>query len=142
MPGGKVPKWIEKYRELIEKGEITIDEILRRENENRKKKICGATVSRAINAMGFSVTEFKKGKKPGKIEKKKEIKKIEKKEEIEKEEETTAIEEISPKTKKVFLEEKDIWEKNLGKSFSNDSFVGILLALAKLAEHGETIQRQ
>ncbi|MCU4139961.1 MAG: hypothetical protein MW690_000851 [Methanophagales archaeon] len=50
-----IPAWILKYRDRIERGEITLEEILEEENKIRKKPIKLATVKRAVNALGFSV---------------------------------------------------------------------------------------
>ena len=50
----KVPGWILKYKEGIEKGETKVEDVLEMENRLREKPIKISTVTRAINAMGCS----------------------------------------------------------------------------------------
>jgi len=59
----KGPDWLQKYREGIEKGTITVEDILEAENKIRKIPIKLITVSRAINAMGYSTAGLRRGKK-------------------------------------------------------------------------------
>ena len=47
----RAPNWILKYRERIEKGTITVEEILEEENRIRETPIKLSTVTRAINAL-------------------------------------------------------------------------------------------
>ncbi len=46
---------------------------------------------------------------------------------------------MSKETEKRFADIKKSWEEHLGKSMQDDHFVNILLALAKLLEHGKTL---
>ncbi|MBE0516929.1 MAG: hypothetical protein IBX41_06000, partial [Methanophagales archaeon] len=57
------PNWILKYRERIEKGMITVEEILEEENKIRKVPIKRSSVTRAINAMGYPITGLRIEKK-------------------------------------------------------------------------------
>jgi len=52
---------------------------------------------------------------------------------------SSSIGKISKETEKRFNAIKKSWEKDLNKSLHNDYFVNILLALAKLVEHGKTL---
>jgi hypothetical protein len=52
----KGPGWLRKYSERIEKGEITVDEILEEENKIRTVPIKRSSVTRAVNAMGYPIT--------------------------------------------------------------------------------------
>jgi hypothetical protein len=125
--------WMQKYREQIEKGTITVEEILEAENRIRAVPIKLITVTRAINTMGYPITGLRRGKK----------------EEVEKLKKaggaaeavvySLSIDKISGETEKRFIAIKKSWEKDLGKSLPNDYFVNILLALAKLVEHGKTL---
>jgi hypothetical protein len=127
------PGWMQKYREQIEKGTITVEEILEAENRIRAVPIKLITVTRAINTMGYPITGLRRGKK----------------EEVEKLKKaggaaeavvySLSIDKISGETEKRFIAIKKSWEKDLGKSLPNDYFVNILLALAKLVEHGKTL---
>jgi len=60
---GSGPGWLQKYRERIEKGTITVEEILEEENRIRDKPIKLSTVTRAINAMGFHTSGLRRGAK-------------------------------------------------------------------------------
>jgi hypothetical protein len=125
------PNWILKYKEKIEKGEITIEAILEMENKVRETPIKLTTVERAINGLGHPIVGLRESRKGR--EKKKEIKKKEEKVY------PGIIDKISKDTEERFVVTKENWEKDLGKSLHNDYFVNILLALAKLAEHGKTL---
>ena len=52
----RAPAWILKYRDRIERGAVTVEEILEEENRVRDKPIKLSTVTRAINAMGFQTS--------------------------------------------------------------------------------------
>ncbi|MDI6885393.1 MAG: hypothetical protein QMD22_03415, partial [archaeon] len=54
------PNWILKYRERIEKGTITVEEILEEENKIREVPIKMSSVKRAINAMGYPITGMRR----------------------------------------------------------------------------------
>lgn len=56
------PRWIQKYRERIEKGTITAEDILEEENKLRKKPIKLSTVTKALRAMGYPITEVRSEK--------------------------------------------------------------------------------
>jgi len=60
---GSGPGWLQKYRERIENGTITVEEILEEENRIRDKPIKLSTVTRAINAMGFQTSGLRRGTK-------------------------------------------------------------------------------
>ncbi|HEX59666.1 MAG TPA: hypothetical protein ENF26_05925 [Methanomicrobia archaeon] len=136
---GDVPKWILKYKEKIERGEITAEEILEEENKIREKPLKLATVLRAINALGYSVADLRAEKKKAKPKKKEEAKE-EKGIEVKKEE--LAVIEVSKDTEKRFIEIKESWEKALGKPMTSDRFLNILLVLARLAEQGKTLVKK
>ncbi|MDF2955289.1 MAG: hypothetical protein OD815_000905 [Candidatus Alkanophagales archaeon MCA70_species_2] len=144
---GDVPKWILKYKEKIERGEITAEEILEEENKIREKPLKLATVLRAINALGYSVSDFRAEKKRAKPKKegkaKREEKRVEVKWKEEKEEkEGRAAIEVSKDTERRFTEIKKSWERGLGKPLTSDRFLNILLVLAKLAEQGKTLVKK
>ena len=136
---GDVPKWILKYKEKIERGEITAEEILEEENKIREKPLKLATVLRAINALGYSVADLRAEKKKAKPKKKEEAKE-EKGIEVKKEE--LAVIEVSKDTEKRFIEMKESWEKALGKPMTSDRFLNILLVLARLVEQGKTLVKK
>ena len=127
------PGWMQKYREQIEKGTITVEEILEAENRIRAVPIKLITVTRAINTMGYPITGLRRGK----TEEGEELKKAGGKAEAVVY--SLSIDKISGETEKRFIAIKKSWEKDLGKSLPNDYFVNILLALAKLVEHGKTL---
>ncbi|MHC1635669.1 MAG: hypothetical protein ACXQTS_03470 [Candidatus Methanospirareceae archaeon] len=54
------PSWILKYKSGIEKGILKMEDILEIENKIREKPIRLATVSRAINAMGYTIVGLRK----------------------------------------------------------------------------------
>jgi hypothetical protein len=57
------PDWLQKYRERIEKKAITVEDILEEENKLREQPIKLSTVTRAVNTMGYPITDLRKGKK-------------------------------------------------------------------------------
>jgi hypothetical protein len=124
------PGWMQKYRERIEKGTITVEDILEAENKIREKPIKLSSVTRAINTMGYPIMELRRGKKE-------EAKKVEGVAEAVVY--SSSIGEISKETEKRFITIKKSWEKDLGKTLHNDYLVNILLALAKLVEHRKTL---
>jgi hypothetical protein len=129
----KGPGWLQKYRERIEKGTITVEEILAEENKIRKVPIKRSSVTRAINAIGYPITGLR-------IEKKEGVKEVEKpKREAEEVVYSSSIGKISEETVRRFNAMKKSWEDDLGKPLHNDYFVNILLALAKLIEHGKVL---
>jgi hypothetical protein len=129
----KGPGWLQKYRERIEKGTITVEEILEEENKMRTVPIKRSSVTRAINSMGYPITELQSGKKE-------EVKEVEKpKKEAEAVVYSSSIGKISEETARRFNAMKKSWEEDLGKPLQNDYFVNILLALAKLVEHGKVL---
>jgi hypothetical protein len=129
----KGPGWLQKYRERIEKGTITVEEILEEENKMRTVPIKRSSVTRAINSMGYPITELRSGKKE-------EVKEVEKpKKEAEAVVYSSSIGKISEETARRFNAMKKSWEEDLGKPLHNDYFVNILLALAKLVEHGKVL---
>ncbi|MCW3134646.1 MAG: hypothetical protein N2V78_09990 [Methanophagales archaeon] len=130
------PDWLQKYRERIEKGTITVEDILEAENRIRKVPIKLATVTRAINTMGYPITGLRREKKE---EAKKEVKPKKAVSAVEAVDYSSSIGKISKATEKRFLAIKKSWEKDLDKPLHNDYFVNILLALAKLVEHGKTL---
>ena len=121
------PYWILKYRNRIENGTITMEEILEEENRIREKPIKLSTLARALNIIGS-------------VRKKEE--KLEMESEIRTRERTdfqSSIGEISEATKKRFDAIKGNWERDLGRTLHNDYFMNILLALAKLLGYGKTL---
>ena len=123
------PGWLQKYRERIENGTITVEDILEEENKIRAVPIKISSVTRAISAMGYQITGLRR-------EREEEVKKAGMAEEVVY---SSSIGKISEATEKRFNAIKKSWEKDLGKSLHNDYFVNILLALAKLVEHGKTL---
>ncbi|MCK4475722.1 MAG: hypothetical protein KAU16_03255 [Methanophagales archaeon] len=127
------PGWLQKYRERIEKKTITAEDILEAENKIRAEPIKISSVTRAINTMGYPLTGLRRGEKE-------EVKKVEKPKKAGMAEVyASSIGKISEATEKRFDAIKKSWEKDLDKSLHNDYFVNILLALAKLVEHGKTL---
>ncbi|MGB2842080.1 MAG: hypothetical protein WBC40_06340 [Halobacteriota archaeon] len=126
----KGPDWMQKYRGRIEKGTVTVEDILEAENKIREKPIKISSVTRAINTMGHPLTGLRRGRKE-------EVKKVEGVAEVAAY--SSGIDKISEATEKRFIAIKKSWEKDLGKSLHNDYFVNILLALAKLVEHVKTL---
>jgi len=121
------PYWILKYRNRIENGTITMEEILEEENRIRDKPIKLSTLARALNIIGSA--------------RKKEVK-LEMESEIRTRERTdfqSSIGEITEATKKRFDAIKGDWERDLGRTLHNDYFMNILLALAKLLGYGKTL---
>ncbi|MFZ2071769.1 MAG: hypothetical protein WAV32_09300 [Halobacteriota archaeon] len=53
------PGWLQKYRDRIENGTIMPEEIQEAENRIRSAPIKLATVTRAINAMGFAISSLR-----------------------------------------------------------------------------------
>jgi DNA-binding FrmR family transcriptional regulator len=131
----KGPGWLQKYYERIVNGTITVDEILEEENKIREVPIKISSVTRAVNALGHPITGMRKerGKEANEVEK------IKKAGEAEAVVYSSSIGNLSAATAKRFNEMKKSWEEDLDKSLHNDYFVNILLALAKLAEHGQSL---
>ena len=134
----KGPGWLWKYRERIENGEITVDEILEEENKIRTVPIKRSSVTRAVNAMGYPITGMRselpdaltggeEGVAPKKTGKTEAVAY------------SSNIGKISESTLKRFNAIKKSWEADLDKPLQNDYFVNILLTLAKLAEHGKSL---
>ena len=134
-PRGR-PGWLQKYRDRIEKGTITVEDILEAENRIRAKPIKLTTVTRAINTMGYPVTGLRRGKKEEERKKEKGKKVVGVAESVAY---SSSIGKISKATEKRFVDTKKSWEKHLHKSLQNDYFMNLLLALAKLLEHGKTL---
>jgi hypothetical protein len=127
------PGWLQKYRERIEKKTITVEDILEEENRIRAEPIKISSVTRAINTMGYPLTDLRRGGKE-------EVKKVEKPKKAGMAEVyASSIGKLSEATENRFNAIKKSWEKDLDKSLPNDYFVNILLALAKLVEHGKTL---
>ena len=135
MDAEKGPGWLQKYRERIEKGEITVDEILEEENKIRAVPIKRSSVTRAVNAMGYPITGMKSEEEEA-AQKEEKPKKAGKAEAVVY---SSSIGKLSESTTKRFNEIKKHWEEELDKSLENDYFVNLLLALAKLAEHGKSL---
>jgi hypothetical protein len=57
------PDWLQKYRERIEKKAIKVEDILEEENKLREQPIKLSTVTRAVNTMGYPITDLRRGKK-------------------------------------------------------------------------------
>ena len=130
------PAWILKYKEKIERGEITAEEILEEENKHREKPIKLSTVKRAINALGFSIGALKREEEEIDVRRKEARRPAE-----EREERGAAVFHLSlsGETKRLFQDVKRRWEASLGKSLPDEYFLNILLVLAKLAERGKTL---
>ena len=135
LPGKmeKGPGWLQKYRERIENGMITVEGILEEENEIRSEPIKISSVTRAVNAMGYPIVGLRRERK-GKVKK---LEKPKKAGTIEPQ--YFGIDKISEETEKRFISIKKSWEEELGKSLNNDYFVNVLIALAKLVEYGKTL---
>ena len=121
------PYWILKYRNRIEDGTITVEEILEEENRIRDKPIKLSTLARALNIIGSA------RKKEEKLEMESEIRTRERTDF------QSSIGEITEATKKRFDAIKGDWERDLGRTLHNDYFMNILLALAKLLGYGKTL---
>jgi hypothetical protein len=132
----KGPGWLQKYRERIENGTITIEEILEEENKLREVPMKRSSVTRAVNAMGYPITGMRSG---GRGEEAKEVEKPQKTGEAGAVVYSANIGKISEETMKRFNAIKKSWEEDLGKPIHNDYFMNILLALAKLVEHGRSL---
>ena len=131
----KGPGWLQKYSDRIKKGAITVGEIMEAENKIRDVPIKRSSVKRAINAMGYPISEMRS-------ERGEEVKGVEKPKKAGDAEAvvySSSIGKISAATAKRFNTMKKSWEEDLDKSMHNDYFVNILLALAKLAEHGKSL---
>ncbi len=133
---GRGPGWLQKYRDGIEKGTVTVEDIREAENRIRAEPIKISTVRRAINTMGYPIAGLRRGTKDE--ERKKEIreKTVGVAEEVAY---SSSVEEISKATEKRFMATKRSWEEYLDKSLQNDYFMNLLLVLAKLLEHGKTL---
>jgi len=131
------PAWILKYKEKIERGEITAEEILEEENKHREKPIKLSTVKRAINALGFSIGALKREEEEIDVRERKGARRPAE----EREERGAAVFHLSlsGETKRLFQDVKRRWEASLGKSLSDEYFLNILLVLARLAERGKTL---
>jgi hypothetical protein len=130
---GSGPGWLQKYRERIENGMITVEGILEEENKIRSEPIKISSVTRAVNAMGYPIVGLRR-------ERKGEVKKSEKPKKAGTiEPQYFGIDKISEETEKRFISLKKSWEEELGKSLNNDYFVNVLIALAKLVEYGKTL---
>ena len=139
----EAPTWILRYRDKIERGEITPEQILEEENRRREKPIKLATVKRAINALGFSVGALRAEERRARGVPEAEVAEHP----VQPAEREVAaagyrIDAISEETRIKFMEVKRKWEESLGKSMSNDHFMNILLALASLVERGKTLVRR
>ncbi|MCW7080995.1 MAG: hypothetical protein OCU16_07880 [Candidatus Methanospirare jalkutatii] len=130
------PAWILKYKEKIERGEITAEEILEEENKRREKPIKLSTVKRAINALGFSIGALKREEEEIDVRRE-----VARRPAEEREERGAAVFHLSlsGETKRLFQDVKRRWEASLGKSLPDEYFLNILLVLAKLAERGKTL---
>ena len=131
----KGPGWLQKYQERIEKGTITVDEILEEENKIRTVPIKRSSVTRAVNAMGYPIIGMRSGRK----EVEKEVEKPKKAGEAKTVAYSSSIGKISEETAKKFNAMKKSWEADLDKPLHNDYFLNILLVLAELAGHGKTL---
>ena len=131
----KGPGWLQKYRERIKKGTITVEEILEEENKIRTVPIKRSSVTRAINSMGYPITGLRE-ELEGEV---KEIERVKKAGEAGTGVYSSSIGKISEETAKRFNAIKKSWEEYLGKSLQNDYFINLLLALAKLVEHGKIL---
>ena len=131
------PAWILKYKEKIERGEITAEEILEEENKHREKPIKLSTVKRAINALGFSIGALKREEEEIYVRERKGARRPAE----EREERGAAVFHLSlsGETKRLFQDVKRRWEATLGKSLPDEYFLNILLVLARLAERGKTL---
>jgi len=131
------PAWILKYKEKIERGEITAEEILEEENKHREKPIKLSTVKRAINALGFSIGALKREEEEIDVRERKGARRPAE----EREERGAAVFHLSlsGETKRLFQDVKRRWEAYLGKSLPDEYFLNILLVLARLAERGKTL---
>lgn len=127
------PDWLQKYCDRIENLTITVEDILEEENKIRAERIKISTVTRAINSMGYLITDLRRGKE-GEPKKAKAVER-----EVEKVVYSSGIGKVSKETEKRFADIKKSWEEHLGKSMRDDHFVNILLALAKLIERGKTL---
>lgn len=131
------PAWILKYKEKIERGEITAEEILEEENKHREKPIKLSTVKRAINALGFSIGALKREEEEIDVRERKGARRPAE----EREERGAAVFHLSlsGETKRLFQDVKRRWEASLGRSLPDEYFLNILLVLARLAERGKTL---
>ncbi|MGC9443555.1 MAG: hypothetical protein ACP5E9_01270 [Candidatus Methanospirareceae archaeon] len=132
----KGPGWLQKYRDRIEAGTITVDEILAEENKSRETPIKRSSVTRAINAMGFTIAGMRRGKREAAKVAEEPVKKAAKAEAFVY---SSSLGKLSEPTLKRFTEVKKSWEEDLGKPLQNDYFLNMLLALARLAERGKTL---
>jgi hypothetical protein len=132
----KGPGWLQKYRDRIEAGTITVDEILKEENKSRETTIKRSSVTRAINAMGFTIAGMRREKREAAKAEEEPVKKAAKAEAFVY---GSSLGKLSEITLKRFNEVKKSWEEDLGKPLQNDYFLNVLLALAKLAERGKTL---
>lgn len=131
------PAWILKYKEKIERGEITAEEILEEENKHREKPIKLSTVKRAINALGFSIGALKREEEEIDVRERKGARRPA---EVREERGAAVFHlSLSGETKRLFQDVKRRWEASLGKSLPDEYFLNILLVLARLAERGKTL---
>ncbi|RLG34903.1 hypothetical protein DRN97_01305, partial [Methanosarcinales archaeon] len=61
----RAPDWILKYKERLDKGAIAVEDILEAENKTREKPMKISSVTRAINALGYPITDLRRGKQVG-----------------------------------------------------------------------------
>ncbi|HDS45858.1 MAG TPA: hypothetical protein ENN68_07195 [Methanomicrobia archaeon] len=132
----KGPGWLQKYRDRIVVGTITVDEILAEENKSRESPIKRSSVTRAINAMGFTIAGMRREKRGVPKVEEAPMKKAVKAEAFVY---GSSLGKLSETTLKRFNELKKSWEEELGKPLQNDYFLNVLIALAKLAECGKTL---
>jgi len=132
----KGPGWLQKYRDRIEAGTITVDEILAEENKGRESPIKRSSVTRAINSMGFTIAGMRREKRAAAKAEEEPVKKAAK---VEAFVYGSSLGKLSEITLKRFNEVKKSWEDDLGKPLQNDYFLNVLLALARLAERGKTL---
>ena len=128
----RIARWILKYRRGIEEKKLKMEDILEMENKIRKKPIKIETVRWAIITMGYPVKWLEREKKEKEV--------VEKREILKEVAYTSSIGEISKETEEKFMETKESFEKDLGKSLANDYFLNILIVLAKLVEHKKTLK--
>ncbi len=129
---------------------MTPEEILEEENRQREKPIKFSTLARALNAIA-STRKSEKEEAEARARARAGVEKKEKRLEpaietrmpvsapVSGAEFQSSISGISEETRKRFESIRSNWEKDLGRRLHNDYFMNILLALAKLLEHGKTL---
>ncbi len=121
---GEGPAWLQKYRDRIEAGTITVEEILEEENKIREEPLKLSTLVRALDSLA-SAQKIKVPTVEIRTQDKGEF--------------GASIDSIAESTRRRFDDIKEDWEKDLGRKINNDYFMNILLALAKLLGHGKTL---